>query len=38
MAQAEPNRWLVVDATQSITDTQATIRTRLEHLLTQRAE
>jgi dTMP kinase len=38
MAQAEPNRWLVVDATQSIPDTQSTIRTRLEHLLTERAE
>ena len=36
MAQAEPNRWLVVDATQSIPDTQATIRTRLEHLLAER--
>lgn len=38
MAQAEPNRWLVVDATQSVPDTQATIRRRLEHLLTERTE
>ena len=37
MAQAEPKRWLVVDATQSIPDTQATIRTRLEQLLAERA-
>jgi dTMP kinase len=33
MAQAEPGRWLVVDATQSIPDTQAAIRARLERLL-----
>jgi dTMP kinase len=33
MAQAEPDRWLVVDATQSIPETQAAIRTRLELLL-----
>ena len=33
MAEAEPDRWLVVDATQSITATQATIRSRLETLL-----
>jgi dTMP kinase len=33
MAQAEPARWLVVDAMQSIADTQASIRTRLEPLL-----
>jgi dTMP kinase len=38
MAEAEPNRWLVVDATQSIPDTQATIRTRLEHLLAERTD
>jgi len=33
MAKAEPGRWLVVDATQSIAATQATIRSRLETLL-----
>jgi dTMP kinase len=33
MAQAEPQRWLVVDAMQSIADTQASIRMRLEPLL-----
>jgi len=33
MAQAEPDRWLVVDATQSIRETQATIRARLKTLL-----
>lgn len=33
MAEAEPDRWLVIDATQSIPDTQATIITRLELLL-----
>lgn len=33
MAEAEPGRWLVVDATQSIAATQATIRSRLETLL-----
>jgi dTMP kinase len=38
MAGAEPNRWLVVDATQSITDTQVIIRARMEHLLTEHAE
>ena len=38
MAQAEPHRWLVVDATQSIEDTQATIRARLETLLSTREE
>lgn len=37
MAQAEPDRWLVIDATQSIPDTQATIRMRLE-LLPQKSE
>ncbi|GAB4545382.1 MAG: dTMP kinase [Anaerolineae bacterium] len=36
MAKAEPGRWLVVDATQSIPDTQAAIWRRLEHLLSQR--
>ncbi|UCC87706.1 MAG: dTMP kinase [Anaerolineales bacterium] len=35
MAEAEPSRWLVVDATRSITDTQATIRMRLELLLSK---
>jgi len=35
MAQAEPERWLVVDATQSIAETQASIRKRLETLLSQ---
>ena len=38
MAKAEPNRWLVVDATQSIPDTQAAIRARLGHLLAERTE
>ena len=33
MAEAEPGRWLVVDAAQSIAATQATIRRRLETLL-----
>lgn len=33
MAQGEPDRWLVVDALQSIPDTQAAIWGRLEHLL-----
>jgi dTMP kinase len=33
MAEADPVRWLVIDATQSITDTQATIRLRLKLLL-----
>jgi dTMP kinase len=33
MAGAEPERWLVVDAMQSIADTQASIRMRLEPLL-----
>ena len=33
MAEAEPDRWLVVNATQSIAATQATIRRRLETLL-----
>lgn len=33
MAEAEPDRWLVVDATHSIAATQATIRSRLEILL-----
>jgi dTMP kinase len=33
MAQAEPDRWLVIDATQSIDNTQATICARLETLL-----
>ncbi len=33
MAEADPERWLVVDATQSIADTQTTIRRRLERLL-----
>ena len=33
MAQAEPDRWLVIDATQSVDDTQAIIRIRLEALL-----
>ena len=35
MAQAEPGRWLVVDAAQSIAATQASIRVRLETLLSQ---
>jgi len=33
MAQADPGRWLVIDAAQSIDDTQAVIRKRLESLL-----
>ncbi len=33
MAQADPGRWLVIDAVQSIGDTQAVIRKRLETLL-----
>jgi dTMP kinase len=33
MAQADPGRWLVIDAVQSIDDTQAVIRKRLETLL-----
>jgi dTMP kinase len=33
MAQADPGRWLVIDAAQSINDTQAVIRKRLETLL-----
>jgi dTMP kinase len=33
MAQAAPGRWLVIDAVQSIDDTQAVIRKRLETLL-----
>jgi dTMP kinase len=33
MAQADPGRWLVVDATQSISKTHAAICTRLESLL-----
>ncbi len=33
MAQANPGRWLVIDAAQSIDDTQAVIRRRLETLL-----
>ncbi len=33
MARAEPDRWLVIDATQSIDDTQAAIRARLKTLL-----
>ncbi len=35
MAQAEPERWLVIDATQSVAETQAAIRTRLERLLSE---
>lgn len=35
MAQAEPDRWLVVDATQSIAATQANICARLKVLLSQ---
>jgi dTMP kinase len=35
MAQARPDRWLVIDATQSVIDTQAVIRMRLETLLSQ---
>jgi dTMP kinase len=36
MAQADPNRWLVVDAVQSISDTQAAIYTRLGRLISER--
>ena len=35
MARAEPHRWLVIDAMQSIPDTQVAIRRRLEHLLSE---
>jgi dTMP kinase len=38
MAKAEPDRWLVVDATQSVPDTQAAICMRLERLLSERVE
>jgi dTMP kinase len=37
MAEADPERWLAIDAAQSIADTQAAIRTRLERLLSERA-
>ena len=33
MAKAEPNRWLVVDARQSIEEMQAQIRARVSQLL-----
>jgi dTMP kinase len=35
IAQADPDRWLVIDAAQSVADTQATIRKRLEGLLSK---
>lgn len=38
MAQANPDRWLIVDATQSIPDTHASIRMRLERLLSEAEE
>ena len=38
MAEADPERWLAVDAVQSIPDTQAAIRARLERLLSERAK
>lgn len=38
MAEADPDRWLAVDAAQSIPDTQAAIRARLERLLSGRAK
>ena len=38
MAEADPDRWLAVDAAQSIPDTQAAIRARLERLLLERAK
>jgi dTMP kinase len=38
MAKADPDRWLAVDAAQSIPDTQAAIRARLERLLSGRAK
>lgn len=37
MAKAEPNRWLVVDATASIDEMQQVIRTRVDALLASRA-
>jgi dTMP kinase len=38
MTEADPDRWLAVDAAQSIPDTQAAIRARLERLLLERAK
>lgn len=38
MAEADPDRWLAVDAAQSIPETQAAIRARLERLLSERAK
>ncbi len=38
MAEADTDRWLAVDAAQSIPDTQAAIRARLERLLSERAK
>jgi hypothetical protein len=38
MAEADPDRWLAVDAAQSIPDTQVAIRARLERLLSERAK
>jgi dTMP kinase len=35
IARTDPDRWLVVDAAQSVADTQATIRRRLEELLSK---
>ena len=37
MANAEPNRWLVVDATASIEDMQSIIRARVDSLIASRA-
>jgi dTMP kinase len=38
IARTDPERWLVIDATQSVADTQAAIRRRLEGLLSKAKE
>jgi dTMP kinase len=38
IARTDPDRWLVIDATQSVADTQAAIRKRLEGLLSKARE
>jgi dTMP kinase len=35
IARTDPDRWLIIDAAQSVADTQATIRRRLEELLSK---
>ncbi len=37
MARAEPDRWLVMDASKTVTDVQRQIRTRLAEVLNQRS-